>query len=543
MFSDNFSDFSLRVLLGILLVLWLGGQARGESKNSGDGPDLIVGIVVDQMRYDYLTRMWDRFGDSGFRRLVSEGSSFSNARYDYLINQSAPGYATIFTGTNPSGHGIISDQWYDRLRDDMQSAVFSDYAVAVGGSFLNGKRAPSGLLTGTVGDELRMATDFRSRVFSVSLNDAASVLSGGFSANSAWWFDNASGTWMSSSYYIDSLPGWVEEFNDRMLPDTYLGRNWEPLAESFSYFRVGVEPSPDAFNYDMKRMRRRGDDYGLIRSIPYGNTFTKDFALNLILNEQLGKRNSADMLIIGFSATAEIDRNYGTFSMEVQDAYLRLDRDIAHLLDFLDEHVGRSRMLVFLTSDRAVSYPASYSKSARIPGGTFSPGMAMSLLRSYLNITYGQGDWVSTYNAGMVYLNHNFLEDNNIPLNDIQNRGARFLNQFSGVAGTLAEDVLRRNYFSSGIQSQIQAGFHPKRSGDIMIYLQQGWYERSLSGDQLSLISYDRHVPLIFYGWNIESNNIKREVGVADIAPTISLLLDIPIPPFASGKPIMELLR
>jgi hypothetical protein len=229
--------------------------------------------------------------------------------------------------------------------------------------------------------------------------------------------------------------------------------------------------------------------------------------------------------------------------MEVQDAYLRLDRDIAHLLDFLDEHIGRSRILVFLTSDRAVSYPVSYNNSARIPGGTFSPGMAMSLLRSYLNVTYGQGDWVSNYNAGMVYLNHNFIEDNNILLNDIQNRAARFLNHFSGVAGTLAEDVLRRNYFSSGIQSQIQAGFHPKRSGDIMIYLQQGWFERSMSGDQLSLISYDRHVPLIFYGWNIERNNFKREVGVADIAPTISLLLDIPVAPFSTGKPIMELIR
>ncbi len=543
MFSSNSSDYLLRFFVVFFMVFRPGEEARSESKSVAEGPDLIVGIVVDKMRYDYLTRMWDRFGDGGFRRLVSEGSSFSNARYDYLINQSAPGYATIFTGANPSAHGIISDKWYDRLRDEMVSAVYSDNAVAVGGSFVNGKRAPSGLLAGTFGDGLRMANDFRSRIFSVSLNDAASIISGGFSANTAWWFDNASGTWMSSSYYIDSLPDWVEEFNTRMLPDTYLKRKWEPVAERYSYFRVGKEPKPDAFQYDLKRMRRRGDDYELLRSIPYGNTFTKDFALNLILNEQLGKRNSADMLIIGFSATAEIDRKYGTFSMEVQDTYLRLDRDIAHLLDFLDEHFGRSRILVFLTSDRAVSYPASYNNYARIPGGTFSPGMAMSLLRSYLNVTYGQGDWVSTYNAGMVYLNHNFVEDNNIQLDEIQKRAARFLNQFSGVAGTLAEDVLRSNYFSSGVQAQIQAGFHPKRSGDIMIYLQQGWFERSLSGDQLSLISYDRHVPLIFYGWNIDSNSFRSEVGVVDIAPTISLLLDIPIAPFTSGKPIMELIR
>jgi len=213
------------------------------------------------------------------------------------------------------------------------------------------------------------------------------------------------------------------------------------------------------------------------------------------------------------------------------------------LLGFLDDRFGTSRVLVFMTSDRAVAYPESYNSSARIPGGTFSPGMAMSLLRSYLNVTYGQGDWVSSYNAGMVYLNRNFIEDSNIPLDNIQNRAARFINQFSGVAGTLTEDVLRSNYFSAGIPYRIQAGFNPGRSGDIMIYLRQGWHERSFSGDELSLISYDQHVPLVFYGWNIGAGNFKREVGVADIAPTISLLLNIPLPPFATGKPIMELFR
>jgi predicted AlkP superfamily pyrophosphatase or phosphodiesterase len=507
-----------------------------------DSPDLIVGIVVDKMRYDYITRMWDQFGDHGFKRLVSGGSSFSNARYDYIINQSSSGYATIFTGANPSSHGIIADTWYDRIRDESKSCVFDESFIAVGGSFGNGQRSPVSMFTGTMGDELRMANDFRSRVYSVSLNDAAAVLSGGFSANSAWWYDDVNGEWMSSSYYIDRLPAWVRDFNGARLPDTYLDRTWEPLIGHDLYFGIGDDSKTLPFQYDLKRMRRRNDGYGRIRETPYGNTLTKDFAISLIANEQLGKNGHTDMIIVGFAATAEIGQKHGTFSMELQDAYLRLDKDLAHFLDYLNESIGNSNILVFLTSDQAVGYPSSYNSSAKLPGGTFSPAMAISLLRSYLNVSIGQADWVKSYNAGMVYLNHNLIEDSNIQLVEIQNISSRFLNQFSGIAGTATEDIMRRNFFTDGIMAKIQAGFHPKRSGDIVLYLQQGWLERNMSGNNVNIISYDQHVPLVFYGWKTQRNNFNRLVSVADIAPTISLMLNIPVPPFATGKPIMELL-
>ncbi len=542
MFSDGYSVLALRVVFIIVIALQFSGPVFGSRDSENSKPDLVVGIVVEKMRYDYLTRLHDQFGGNGFRRLLSEGSAFSNTRYDYLVNQSSSGYATIFTGANPSAHGVISDHWYDRLRNDVRPAVYNEDVVAVGGSYTNGRRSPSGLISGTIGDELRLSSDMRSRVYTVSMSDAAAVLSGGFSANAAWWFDDVSGMWMSSSYYIDSLPSWVVDFNSAMLPATYLDRVWEPSKDISSYFRIDKTEVARGFSYELKRMRRRGDDFSLLRSTPWGNTFTKDFALNLIINEQLGKRNNTDMIVVGFSATALIDSQYGTFSNEVQDAYLRLDQDIAHLLDFLDENYGKSRVLVFLTADRSVSYPGTYNNSARIPGGIFSPGMAMSLLRSYLNVSYGQGDWISFYNAGMVYLNHIFIEDNKIPLNEIQDRTARFLNQFSGVAGTVTEDVLRSNYFSSGILSRIQSGYHPKRSGDVMLYLRQGWSERNVLDDQLTTISYDQHVPLIFYGWKTGNGIYRREVGVTDIAPTISLMLNIPIPPFATGRPIPELL-
>jgi predicted AlkP superfamily pyrophosphatase or phosphodiesterase len=545
-----FNAIRLSYVSGIILpvIMFLAGSFPAIALNNinytnpGEKPDLVVGIVVEKMRYDYLTRMWNKFGDNGFKRLVTEGSSFNNARYDYLTNQSSSGYATIFTGANPAAHGVIADHWYNRLGNNMQSSVFDDNVFAVGGSFNNGRRSPSAMLSATVGDELRMASDFRSKVFTVSLNDVAAVLSGGYSANGAWWFDPVHGEWMSSSYYIDSLPLWVKEFNSRMLPDLYLDRAWEPSAGQTSYFSKNPD-SAIPFHYDLKRIRRRSDDYSIMKAIPQGNTFTKDFALSVIVNEELGRNGHTDMIVIGFSAMAEIDDQYGTFSKELQDAYLRLDRDIAHLLTFLEATYGKDNTLVFLTADQAVSYPTSYNTSARIPGGIFSPSQAMSLLRSYLNITYGQADWISSYNAGMIYLNHSQIENSNLSLEDIQYRSSRFLNQFSGVAGTITEDVFRRNFFSEGIPAKIQAGFHPKRSGDIMLYLQQGWFERGFSGDRLILTSYDQHVPLVFYGWNIGNTNFSRPVSVADIAPTISMILHIPIPQFTTGKPIMELLK
>ncbi len=518
------------------------GVDDGEGIRAGR-PDLVVGLVIDRMRYDYVERMWDRFGEDGLKRLFSGGASFSNARYSHLVNHSASGYATIFTGSDPSAHGIIADYWYDRLRDGIQNSVYDGRRAAVGGTYANGQRSPHLLVSATIGDQLRMSTDFKSRVFTVSMNDAAAILSGGFSANSAWWFDDTSGSWMTSTFYIDSLPSWVSDFNNGKLPETYLQRVWEPAREWSLYTGPGEDQRTEPFSHDLRRMRRRGDDYRLLRSTPFGNTFTLDFARNLMVNENLGRTGETDMIIIGFSSTDEIDRYYGTFSKELQDAYIRLDRDIAYLLKFLDDYYGMSNVLVFMTSDRGAGYPENYNRRARLPSGTFSPGMAMALLRSYLNVTYGTGEWVQAYNAGMVYLSHDLIHKNNIPMDEIQYMSARFLGQLSGVAGAVSEGVISRNHFTSGMNYSVQAGFYPPRSGDVMIYFQQGWYERTVSGDRLELVSYDRHVPLVFFGRDVVPAGIKRGVSISDIAPTIALMLNIALPPSATGQPVLEIVR
>ncbi len=511
-----------------------------------DKPRLVVGIVVEKMRYDYLTRMWDRFGENGFRRLVNEGTLCRNASFEYLHNQTSPGYATIFTGANPSEHGIISNRWYRRLQGTIQESDHDESSGAVGGTYLNGKRSPVNLMSETVGDILRKASDFRSRVYTVSMNPAGAVLSGGFSANAAWWFDSNSGQWMTSTYYIESLPGWVEEFNEKRLPERYLDRVWKPLPAYGEYFSLNSKKTDSGslpFEHDLRSMRRRGDDYSLLKYTPFGDTYTRDFSISLILNENLGKGRDADMIVIGFSGVAEIGGKHGVFSPELQDAYLRLDSEIAHFLEFIDKNFGRENVLLFLTSDQGAAYPDDYVSASRIPTGTFSQGAAMGLLRSYLNATYGEGEWVLGYHSRQVYLNRLLIEDSNIPLAEIQTKAASFLDQVSGVSGTFTSQMLTGNYYSSGPGSAVQKGFNPKRSGDIIISLRPGWKERSVTEDNTAQPVSDSHVPLIWYGGRINPGVVERPVGITDIAPTISFMLNIPFTNRFSGQPIKEITR
>lgn len=544
--------FAFVLLISLVLLTQLFNIHASEKEDlpefmyNVENPGLIVGIVVEKMRYDYLVRMWERFGENGFRKIASEGAFCRNAKYDYLHNQSSPGYATIFTGANPSEHGIISNEWYQRLNRTTLKSDYDENARAVGGTFEEGKRSPLNLMSETVGDIIKKANDFRSRVFTVSMNPPGAVISGGFSADAAWWFDKNSGEWMSSTYYIDSLPQWVYNFNHKRFPDNYLERTWKPLPAFGDYFFIESEKNnsdSEVFEYDLGRIRRGDDTYNLLTQTPYGNTLTKDFALSLILNEELGVGDNTDMVIICFSAAAEIGHKYGVFSPEIQDAYLRLDTEIAHILDFLDKNFENEEVLLFITSDQGASYPQEYFNASKMPTGTFSQGAAMALLRSYLNATYGEGDWVLGYHSRQVYLNRLLAEDSNISPGDIQMKSAAFLDQVSGVSRTFTAQMLMSNYYTSGPGAAVQKGFNTKRSGDIIISLRPGWEERSVTEDPSQQPVMESHVPLMWYGWGVNRGEVSRPVSITDIAPTISFMLNIPYGNSFSGQPIMEIIR
>ncbi|MBN2347688.1 MAG: alkaline phosphatase family protein [Bacteroidales bacterium] len=543
------------VFLFLGILSGISGFAQGQKKIPTEQPKLVVGIVISQMRYDYIYRYWDKFGENGFKKLINGGTFCKNTRFNYLFSQEGVGHATIATGTNPSDHGIISKEWYVSLQDQVVSSTGTEKYSTVGGSYEPGRKSPENLMTTTYADELRLSNNFKSKTFSISLNAEPAIFSAGHSANCAYWFDDVSGNWITSSYYIDSLPNWVNDFNAKKFPDTYVVKQWNTLLPIAEYteslndnnvYETGINDQI-TFPYELENLnkqKKKKTDYSILKTTPFGNNLLKDFATSLIVNENLGKDNYTDVLILCFDATEEIGNAFGPNSVEVQDMFLRLDQELAHFLNFLDENIGKESTLVFLTAGHGVAYVPDYLNASKIPGGTFNYNSALSLLRSYLNVIYGEGNWFKNYHAQQIYLNRNLIEDANLSLRQIQDDAAQFLLQFSGVANTVTSYTLLNTNFTDGIFSKIQNGFNQKRSGDIILNLQSGWVEKNgASTNHNSSYAYDSRVPLIWYGWKVGRGTITREVDMIDIAPTISTFLNISYPNASSGEPIFELLK
>jgi len=538
-----------------LFISAITSNAQNHTKIPSEKPALIIGIVIDQMRYDYIYRFWEKYGDGGLKMMVQGGTFCKNASYNFLINETAVGHATISTGALPSHHGIISNNWYVSLQDKIINCVEDDKVNTVVGSYESGRYSPRKLLASTIGDELKLANNFRTKVIGIALDNYAAILSAGHTADYAFWFDSETGNWVTSSYYVDSLPDWVVEFNEKRLANVYLERTWEtllPLAEytesvsDTNKLETGIK-GRYVFPYDLKKIsspRRNETDYDIIKYTPFGNALTKDLAIAAIMNEELGKDEYTDILTIGFSVNEYIGKVFGSNSVEMEDALLRLDRNLEHFFDFIDEYVGKERTLIYLTADHGLAYNPAYLEGHRIPSGEFNPNAALSLLGSYLNIIYGRGDWIKYYYAQQLYLNHELIEDARIPLEEFQEKVVLFLLQFEGVSNAVSAHTLQTTNFSDGIFRNIQNGYHQKRSGDVIINLAPGWTEKSYNNSSYhSSYIGDNHVPLLWYGWKISRATINRSVNLVDIVPTLAYFLDISRPNAAMGEIILELVE
>ncbi len=517
-------------------------------------PKLIVGITISGMRYDYLSAYWDKFGEDGFKKMAGTGIHCKNAWYDHLITESAVGYATIATGTKPDAHGIVADYWFERLEGEIQYCIDDPNQTAIEAAAANGHYSPNTLMSRTLTDELRIVSQFKSKVIGVSLDPKASILLSGHTANAAYWFNPDRGTWTTSSYYLDSLPDWTIDFNNKNYKDIYLDKIWEPLLPLEEYKESMADDNPyesglygqHTFPYDLKGIRKteKINDYSLLMSTPWGNTYTKDFAISAIVNEEMGMGEQTDWINISFNATKYIAGKYTTWSVEIQDMYMRLDADLAHLLSFLDDQIGLENVLIYLTADHAIADDPDYLAENRIPSGYFNYHRNISLLKSYLNAVYGQGNWVTFYYAQQIYLNRQLIEDSRLSLDEVQDRVANFIIQFSGVSNALPSYILQRNNFTEGVFRRIQNSYNQKRSGDVIIYLTPGWVERgSEYREILSDFHFDAHVPLIFYGWKINRYTLPRRVSPLDIVPTLAYFLEISVPENAAGDVIPEVVR
>jgi len=538
----------------VLLLLLLADFVQSQDRNiPPEQPKLVIGIIVSEMRYDFLNRYWDNFSEGGFKRLMSTGTVCRNAHHDYLLAESGAGYASISTGAYPDVHGIVANFWYESLKGNIRYCISDDKASTIGGGYESGRFSPSALRALNTSDQLKLSNNFRSKVISISLDPLAAVISGGHTANAAYWYDNYSGKWITSSFYCDSLPQWLDDFNGKDLAGIYLSRKWETLLPAENYinnfsknlYEQGFS-GKNGFPYDLNHISmisRKQRDYSILRQTPYGNTLTKDMAISTIINEELGKNSHTDWLNVCFSASTYTGKNFSPFSMEMQDLYLRLDEDITHFLSFIDEHIGLRNVLIYLTAENAIAIDPSYLLEHRMPGGYFNYNSAVSLLRTYLNVIYGTGDWVKFYYSQQIYLNRELIEDSRLSLSEFQDRTARFMVQFEGVSSALTSENLMTNNYTHGIFEKMQKNYHQERSGDIILGLAPGWIERGIEREAASAFRYDSHVPLVFYGWKTGRAVINRNVSVTDIAPTLAILLNISRPAGAQGKVIEEMVR
>lgn len=513
-------------------------------------PKLVVGIVVDQMRFDYLYKYWNKFGDGGFKKLVNEGYQCKNLQYNFVPTYTGPGHSSIYTGTTPDRHGIISNDWFNR---ETNSGIYctEDKSVKTIGSLTEkvGQMSPRNLLSTTVGDELRVASMLKSRVYGIALKDRAAILPAGHIANAAYWFDGESGNWVSSSFYGNTLPDWISRFNKQQKALSYLNQIWKPLLPMEQYTESLADKTPYetpfkgstsvTFPYDLKKLMDKNGGQNLIRSTPFGNTFTNDFAIELIKNEKLGQSNYTDMLCVSFSSTDYIGHQFGTDAVETEDVYLRLDADLKILLDSLEALIGKENLLVFLSADHGGATVPSYLMDLRAPGGYMNYTPIESELKIWLKTqTSIDSNIIGIFND-QVYLNESALKANGTSITETELLVADWLLSVKGIHSSITASDLRRNEYTTGTNHFIQKGFHPKRSGNVAITLEPNWIEYHQTGTTHgSPYNYDTRVPMLWYGWKIEHGESVQPYFIEDIAPTISWLLNIPFPNATSGNPI-----
>jgi len=541
----KYTKSGLIFLSFLILSYTLFSQTRFPSEK----PKLVIGIVVENMRSEYIYRFKDKFEKDGFNRLINEGVFCKNASYNYLIPQSAPGITSIVTGCSPSVHGIVSDFWYNRTNEEFVDCCADKNQKAIGKSVYSCSYSPKRVLTTSYSDEMKLMLPNKSKVIAISPNYQSAILLGNHAADNVYWFDNNAGKWITNSYYTNETSEWVDKFNLSNLPEIYLQKEWntilpideytESLADNSS-FEIGFD-NKSTFPYKLDKLRNKTGDYSLLMQTPFGNSLTKDFLIDVINNNNLGQDESPDVLLVSFTAFAEIEKLFGAKSVEMEDAYLRFDKELAHLFNYIDNEIGKQNVVIYLTSDGNGTTNAKYLSSNKIPVNIFDAEKSTVLLKAYMNAVYGPGDWISKYDNQQIYLNQSLIEDANLSLSEVQEKVAHILLQMSGVANAITATNLQQFDYTDGIFSKIQNSYYSKRSGDVIINLEPGWIEKNhnkLNGKT----GKSETVPLLWYGWKIKRKTINRPVSMFDIAPTISNFLTTPYPTGCEGKVILELL-
>lgn len=515
-------------------------------------PKLVVGIVVDQMRWDYLYRYEDNYSTDGFKRLLNEGFNCQQTFINYLPSVTAAGHACIYTGSVPALNGIVANEWFDRNSGRAWYCTEDTTAHAVGGSEKAGKMSPRNLLATTITDELRLATNFRSRAIGLSLKDRGAILPVGHTANAAYWYDSQTGHFMTSDFYRNELPKWLLDFNERNLPDSLMNEDWLPLFPLSDYvqstndenvYEGSLRGEEKAVFPHLTSQFSEKDKKTEILYTPSGNTLLRLLAEECVQKEKLGAGSVTDFLAVSFSATDYAGHLFGPNAIETEDVYLRLDRELAQFLNFLDKTIGKDNYLVFLTADHAGAHNARFLQDNRIPAQNVSVKTMKHALNQYLAAQYQDSSLVQSLDNYQVFLNNKAIAAKKI---DRQALLADIQSWFSKQEGVTAVYNLENddvNRAPEPVQFMIKNGYYQQRCGSLQIILNPQWYSSDYPKGTThgNWNPYDIHIPLIWYGWQIPQGETHERVNMTDIAATLAAMLHIQMPNACVGKVILPL--
>lgn len=522
----------------------------GQQQATGIKPKLVIGIVIDQMRWDYLYRFSELYGANGFKRMLSQGFSCENTLIPYIPTVTAPGHVCVFTGSVPAIHGIVGNGWFDRARQTDVYCAGDSTVKTVGNTSNAGKMSPRNMWTTTITDELRLSNNFKSKVIGIALKDRGAIFPAGHSANSAYWYDN--GKWISSSYYMNELPAWVNEVNAKDLPSVYMSKDWNTLLPIEKYdmstadnepYEGGI-PGETTVTFPHKTSLISAGKYEAFKSTPYASSYTFSFAKAAIQNEKLGAGAFTDFLTVSISSTDYIGHSFGPNSIEAEDAYLRLDKDIADFLQYLDSTAGKGNYLIFLTADHGVAHVPAFLDQHKIPGATFSDSDFQKELNDAINEKFGMKTGVLSVQNYQVYLNISEIERQQKEVKDITKTVISILKQKPFITDAVETNTIEAASLPGPQKKMLANGYNPKRSGDILYTSKPGYFDGGSKGTTHGMWNpYDAHIPLLFFGWNVKQGKTNRETYMTDISSTLAAMLQIQMPNGCVGKVITELIQ
>lgn len=522
----------IRLLTSLVAAFTVVSMQSQTSQN--DTPKLVVGITIDQLRSDYLEMFQGTFSEKGFKRLLNSGRVYQNISYGFPNINSSAAIATIYTGATPFYHGIISDKKFDRDKS-VEIPIFSDDEFL--GNYTKEKLSPRALKVSTITDELKIASKGGSNIYAFAPNISEALISGGHAANCVYWIDEYTGKWSTTTYYNDFH--WTIDLENRngTFSNSLNALVWKPLYALNQYKAFPYTSNVISFQHYF-------DTYSQVKKTPLVNENILNTSLKLADKAEIGKNSYPDFLALTFylgNYPESLEKNY---SIEIQDAYLRLDKELGTLLDQIDKTVGLHNTLIFVTSTGYNDAEEIYPDKVNMPNNTFYTNRCESLLNMYLMAIYGREQWVEKIYNNQIYLNRKLIEKKNLNLEDIQNKTAEFVVQFSGVQdATTAIQLITDKANANMIR--YKNIFNKDISGDVFIEVQPGYKivnEQEVQTSEKRVRETAVTAPIIFFGYNIKPERIKRTIKATEIAPTISHILRIRAPNACKEKVLSEFL-